>query len=274
MANVSLYLISTAVLFLMGSLVKAINSNVFDSSVGEMISCGVADPTEADRIARDSAFSFQKFQSRHRRQSDEGKLLFGSSPEDVRTVIPVCFHAPSNIFNRILRRQHATDREIQQQLDHLNEAFSAKSCCDSKLFWCTDGECSVDTNIRFALAVTDRFGRLVAGETTENTRDPRACITRKIRLRTRVIQGSRRERRIYSRLRKGDSSVLNIYLLKVQRSAVLPIIDGGYLLGSATFPWDYIHDPLMDGVVVRPNTLTGGSFPTKTEGDTLVHEIG
>lgn len=46
------------------------------------------------------------------------------------------------------------------------------------------------------------------------------------------------------------------------------------LLGIATFPWDYASDPVMDGVIINPGTVQGGSLPGYDEGDTLVHEVG
>src|SRR5262249_46957316 len=47
-------------------------------------------------------------------------------------------------------------------------------------------------------------------------------------------------------------------------------------LGWATYPWEYDSDPMMDGVVVRFNTLPGvsGGNPRFNRGYTGVHEVG
>lgn len=46
------------------------------------------------------------------------------------------------------------------------------------------------------------------------------------------------------------------------------------VLGWATFPWDRLASPDIDGVVVRYDTLPGGVFAPYNEGKTLIHEVG
>lgn len=67
-----------------------------------------------------------------------------------------------------------------------------------------------------------------------------------------------------SSLRRGSAADLNIFTWAPS--------DG--LLGWATFPNDYAANPAIDGVVVRFNTLPGGSYRLYNEGDTVVHEVG
>jgi hypothetical protein len=230
----------------------------------DVIPCGTEDSGAAGRAAHARAFEFRKFKA-----SKLGKKenLFASSEE---TVIPVCIHAPTAIFHWLVGH-HISKMEIQAQLDHLNNAFSEGSCCDSSLSWC-DGECSVETNIHFELAKMDESGALT-GETTADASDRSACITRRHSIMgrwTKMSPGTDKERRIMSALRKGDSSVLNVYFINPNNRIL------GSLLGYARYPWQYTNDPDVDGVVIRPSTITGGalSWRGKGEGDVLVHEVG
>lgn len=76
--------------------------------------------------------------------------------------------------------------------------------------------------------------------------------------------GNAAERDMKSTLRMGDSATLNVY--------IMPSL--GWLLGWATFPWDYNSRPEMDGVVIGRGTLPGGSTAPFNEGATLTHEVG
>jgi hypothetical protein len=88
--------------------------------------------------------------------------------------------------------------------------------------------------------------------------------------------GSPEEVEMKAALRRGGARALNVYTTF-----------GDIYLGWATFPSDYRHDPLYDGVVVYYATLPGGglSFPydptqepdgviTYDLGDTGTHEVG
>jgi predicted small secreted protein len=76
--------------------------------------------------------------------------------------------------------------------------------------------------------------------------------------------GSAIERQVKENLRRGGPETLNIY-------SAAPS-DG--VLGYAYFPWDFMRDPTLDGVVILFETLPQGSLPPYNEGDTLVHEVG
>jgi hypothetical protein len=76
--------------------------------------------------------------------------------------------------------------------------------------------------------------------------------------------GSSVERQVKENLRRGGPETLNIY-------SAAPS-DG--VLGYAYFPWDFMRDPALDGVVILFETLPQGSLPPYDEGDTLVHEVG
>jgi Pregnancy-associated plasma protein-A len=64
-------------------------------------------------------------------------------------------------------------------------------------------------------------------------------------------------------LRVGNASTLNVYFTAAR----------GYF-GYASFPWRYTRSPKKDGVVVQSGTIPGGDAVPKTEGKTLVHEVG
>lgn len=69
-------------------------------------------------------------------------------------------------------------------------------------------------------------------------------------------------------LRQGGPETLNFYTVSFNDIG----LQG--LLGYATFPVSYESAPLDDGVVVRFNALTGGSFPRYGMGKTGTHEVG
>lgn len=66
-------------------------------------------------------------------------------------------------------------------------------------------------------------------------------------------------------LRQGGPETLNFYTVG---------FPGISLLGYATFPNSYEEAALDDGVVVKYNTLTGGSYPQYELGKTGTHEVG
>lgn len=128
-------------------------------------------------------------------------------------VVPVCFHIPQNLIQRIFSRGRVTNRQLQAQIDHLNRAFTSESCCNPSADWCSS-QCSVGSSIRFQFAKVNIWGELT-GKMTNDLSDSWVRISR-LRFRFRWIDVnifSNEERRMKERLRKGDNSVLNVYLL-------------------------------------------------------------
>ncbi|KAF9038224.1 hypothetical protein BJ165DRAFT_1408133 [Panaeolus papilionaceus] len=71
-----------------------------------------------------------------------------------------------------------------------------------------------------------------------------------------------------TQLRTGNAGTLNVI------TAWLPEIDGGQLLGFATFPWWYAGNPSVDGIFIHFHTMPGGAIVDYNQGKTLVHETG
>ncbi|KAL4948658.1 pregnancy-associated plasma protein-A-domain-containing protein [Aspergillus filifer] len=66
--------------------------------------------------------------------------------------------------------------------------------------------------------------------------------------------------------RQGDARTLNVWTVNV--------IEGGYA-GYATFPWDYLLNSQVDGVVMNRNFITGGPYGAQySSGKILGHEVG
>lgn len=72
------------------------------------------------------------------------------------------------------------------------------------------------------------------------------------------------EREMKTALHRGNAGTLNLYITE----------GDGETLGFATFPSDYAKDPLMDGVVLKFDTLPGGTNVPYNLGDTAPHEVG
>lgn len=77
-----------------------------------------------------------------------------------------------------------------------------------------------------------------------------------------MTPGSAAESACKNALSVDSSRYLNIYS-----------VDGGGLLGWATFPWDQAANPKLDGVVIAQSSIPGNP-PPYGEGDTAVHEVG
>ncbi|MFI0357819.1 zinc metalloprotease [Actinomadura sp. 9N407] len=74
----------------------------------------------------------------------------------------------------------------------------------------------------------------------------------------------RHEATFKPKLRKGDARTLNLYSADM----------GEDLLGWSTFPWKYKAEPKMDGVIVHPGSLPGGTIEHFDRGHTATHEVG
>jgi len=232
----------------------------------DFLPCATPKAKESDRIARDKAISFRGLQFRKMFSRDDAE-----SSVTTEKVVRMCFHIPWGLFQSLLGGHRVTNQQLQASLDHLNMAYSAQSCCDPALDWCDKGSCSTNANIRFVMAKRNRLtGQLVENGVVTDVSDGDACVTRPYNpFWTVITPGSRHEQSMKQKLRRGDATVLNLYLTSPQVGFF-----GGQVLGYSTFPWNYAFNPQYDGVVVNPATMTGGSHKDKTEGDVLVHEIG
>lgn len=185
-------------------------------------------------------------------------------------VVPVCFHV---VYDSEEMNKAASDESLQQQIDQLNRGFGSSSCCDSNSqAWCngTERSCSISTGISFALAklnanksdvvYQEKDGTtsvvLVEGVTSED-----ACVTRMFHMEwANANETTRHERR--QALRRGDITVLNVYIVKMIEFA-----------GLATYPWLATQDLAYDGVDLGYEFQVQGKWGV-VEGDTLVHEAG
>jgi hypothetical protein len=130
-----------------------------------------------------------------------------------------------------------TDAQIQSQMNVLNNAYAGAYG-------------GVNTGYSFTLASIDRTD----SEGLDGT-----------------YFGWPTEVSLKRQLAKDPRHYLNVYVCDPFVS-----LTAGYLLGWAFFPWDYTADDYMNGVVIRYNTIPGGTLPdgTPMSGYTLVHEVG
>jgi hypothetical protein len=207
--------------------------------------CGTKVPDDSDLRAREYAQEFRGFLAE--RNSEYRSPLIE---------VPVCFHVPRRTFGG----NFISNQQLQDELDHLNKAYSAASCCDASLSQCS-GRCSPDTGISFVMAKLDANGNIDG--VADSVSSPNACVTRPRRRQWTRFTFLGSDGAMKQALRKGDERILNVYYTN------LP----GNTLGYATFPWDYDYWQKEDGVVMSRGTIRGGD-PPYNEGDTLVHEVG
>ncbi len=81
---------------------------------------------------------------------------------------------------------------------------------------------------------------------------------------TQTRPGTRAERAMKSKLRRGGPGTLNLYTINT----------GSQILGWSTYPHEYRDDPIRDGVVLAYDSLPGGGRKGYDQGDTGTHEIG
>ena len=218
---------------------------VSDYGKGGRARCGMPEPTK-EKILHDNAVVQDYIEDRRRRRvQDEPQSL----------VVQTCVH--------VIRPEGDTDDAylnadmIQMQLDGLNKGFSPTSGCDPALGWC-NGECSLETGIRFALAVFDENDdSLLTGETVESTSEPNACLTRSFNDDWYFSEAlSEMDIDMRYTLRRGGAHVLNIYFKGGESG----------LLGIAQFPSDWATQSNSDAVLVGDPYVIGGGDPQYGEG--------
>ena len=219
-------------------------------------SCGSEDSTDDDRDMMQMAV--QEYEDQLARQADAG--------HEENITVPVCFFVMIDKHGKNDR----TDEQLQAQMDTLNTAFSASSCCNATLDWCGDLSplCSVETGIRFAWAKLDDNGDHKKGETVANVTDDGACAIRVNKHRwAKVRKNGIQSKHMKRALRKGGPEVLNVYWTVIgglrRKSRI-----GGY----STFPYGSKH-PRLDGVVIRPDLMTNGGLENYKEGEVLVRTV-
>lgn len=231
--------------------------------------CGVSNPSDSDRSKQQVALRLAQLRDRILAlRKDSTKFLRNvqlNETTNIReiTTVPVCFHVIQSHFTL----NSLTNRRLQLQLDALNKAFSSNSCCNTIHSWCNHGDCSVETNIRFAMAIFSENGEYLGH--TEKTTDPGACMSR-VRSKdwSYIESGSSQELEMKTFLRKGDARILNVYF-------TFASVEGTQAGGFASSPWHYEDNPVLDGVIVDPTTTVGSwRRIAYSQGDVLHHESG
>jgi len=205
--------------------------------------CGTQDPSDA-RIARSNEVAHKWLQAK----GGSSRAL-----QDDPIVLPICFHVIRPDDDDFLDTE-----SLQVQLDALNLSFSSDSCCDTSQPWCNAGDCSIETGIRFEMALLDPTdGSWVQGSTTPNVADANSCATRTVNADWySSFTESSTELNMKRTLRVGDASVLNVYF---------KTNDEG-ILGYATFPDEFTVAGDIDGVIINDSTVIGGSSVEYDEG--------
>ena len=155
-------------------------------------------------------------------------------------VIPVYFHVIQNTAGA----GNITNAQVAAQIKVLNAGFSAKDTPATHRGQGPSAQSTANTPFRFRLMRIDR--------TTNNTY-------------YNAANGSVAEANMKSALRVGGAGTLNIYSSGLSSAT---------LLGYATFPDSYASNPVDDGVVIRDQSVPGGSVAPYNYGDTLTHEVG
>lgn len=214
--------------------------------------CSTPDPDAEFLQKQDDAV---KLYTEHRRRLNRG--LVDS------VTIPVCFHV---VTSPIFGWGQMTDEQLQEQLTHLNRAFSAASCCDESLPWCTAGDCSVASGFSFGMAVLDETGEIVEGAVTGSVTSPNACVTRTsnfwhYNVGSRNLSPNSRYSNMRRDLRKGGRDTLNVIIKKLNRR------DG---IGNAVSAFGPDYEAEYDAIVIwNRATITSNAFPAYNEGDVL-----
>lgn len=173
------------------------------------------------------------------------------SARSLTVIIPTCFHVLYPVGGED-GAQNVDDTILQAQLDQLNKAFSGSSCCNTNESWCSQGTCSVDTGISFAIA------EVVAGRSTGNTvasvTAANACVTRTANNAWAVLED---KDAMHIALGKGGSELLNAIFMDTEAHA----------LGLAS--WSGVFNDYR----TLPGVEDEHAFPGFDEGDTTVHEV-
>ena len=223
-----------------------------DYNKGGRARCAMPEPTKEKMMHDNAIVEDYKEMKRRRLQGEEEETL----------VVETCFH--------VIRPEGDTDDTyldadmIQLQLDGLNQGYSQTSCCDPGLLWC-NGECSLDTGIRFELAVFDDNDDFVlTGATVDSTSAPNACHTRSFNddwYNSEALSPDDIDMRF--QLRRGGAHVLNIFFKGGESG----------LLGIAQFPSDWATQSVTDAVLVGDPYVIGAGDPTYGEGVSLEQKI-
>ena len=220
-----------------------------DGSTG----CMTKEPSGADGHKQEVAATLQKL--KQRKQS--------GYHANTQKIVPVCFHITTG--DSRFSPNYITKWDLQRQLDALNKAFSADSCCDESLEWCDPSQCSLDTNIYFVMQHCWFFGLFCfsGSFTWFGALHGGACIRRTSRdIPLDRYPGAMNLQHI------GNGDVLNIYISNFEDDENL---------GFGTPPYETLTDTIKlreDGVVINIKARAGGSLDGHNEGDVLVHMVG